>query len=63
MAMVMSTSNSTFNFSKLNGSSNYSAWVTNAMYMLIDKDLLEVTEGIESCLIAYSDKDSTATAS
>jgi len=63
MATILSTSNSTFNFSKLNGASNYPAWATNAMYMLIDKDLWEVTEGTEVCPLPYSDDDSTATAS
>jgi transposase InsO family protein len=63
MATILSTSNSTFNFSKLNGASNYSTWATNAMYMLIDKDLWEVTEGTEVCPLRYSDDDSTATAS
>src|SRR4051812_34517925 len=33
------------------------------MYMLIDKDLWEVTEGTEVCPLPYSDDDSTATAS
>ena len=46
---------STFNFEKLDGASNYSTWATNVMYMLMDKDLWEVTEGSEGCPSAHSD--------
>ncbi|TKA46327.1 hypothetical protein B0A49_13931, partial [Cryomyces minteri] len=63
MATISSTSNSTFSFPKLNGASNYSAWATNAMYMLIDKDLWEVADGMEACPAPHSSDDSTVTAS
>lgn len=51
MATIVS---STFNFEKLDGAANYSAWATNAMYTLIDKDFWEVTEGSEGCPAAHS---------
>lgn len=52
---MATTLSSTFNFEELEGASNYSAWATSAMYMLIDKDLWEVTEGSEGCSSAHSD--------
>lgn len=61
---MATTLSSTFNFEKLDGASNYSAWATNAMYMLMDKDLWEVTEGSEGCSSAHSDgsRDSAGSA-
>ena len=43
----MASTTSTFNFDKLDGASNYSAWATDAMYMLMNKDLWEVVDGSE----------------
>ncbi|KAL1582041.1 hypothetical protein WHR41_09299 [Cladosporium halotolerans] len=53
----MASTTSTFNFDKLDGASNYSAWATNAMYMLMNKDLWEVVDGSEDSPSESSEYD------
>ncbi|KAI7703162.1 hypothetical protein KC353_g14273 [Hortaea werneckii] len=53
----MASTTSTFNFDKLDGATNYSAWATNAMYMLMNKDLWEVVDGSEDCPSESSEYD------
>jgi len=41
----MTSSNSTFNFPRLAGASNYASWATNVKFVLMDKDLWAVVSG------------------
>jgi len=44
----MTFSNSTFNFPRLAGASNYASWATNVKFVLMDKDLWAVVSGTSS---------------
>jgi len=47
--------NSTFNFPRLAGASNYASWATNVKFVLMDKDLWAVVSGTSSEPVAELD--------
>jgi len=46
--ITMTFLNSTFNFPRLAGASNYASWATNVKFVLMDKDLWAVVSGTSS---------------